>query len=87
MTKSLDGKRMGPLTAKALEMLMDCHERELLGQEPCDTYRTQTAKGLVMRGFFTSAMYTSKITSKTYMAFYVTEAGKEFLRNYAAKTG
>jgi hypothetical protein len=75
--------KMTPLTKNALEMLMDCHEREILQQEPCNTYLTQTARGLVIRGFFTSQMYTSPTTGKTYMAFYVTEAGKEYLEKYA----
>jgi hypothetical protein len=74
--------RMTPLTKKALEMLMDCHEREMLKHEPCSTYHTQTARGLVMRGLFNSRMFTSPTTGKTYMAFYVTEAGKEFLRKH-----
>ncbi len=73
---------MTPLNKNALEMLMDCHERELMGQEPCNTYKTQTARGLIIRNFFTSRMYTSPTTGKTYMAFYVTEAGKEYLHKY-----
>ena len=72
-------KKIKPLTPKMLEMLMDCHERELLSHEPCDSYITQTAKGLVSRGLFTSSMYTSPKSGKTYMAFYVTELGKKYL--------
>jgi hypothetical protein len=75
-------KKMKPLTNKMIEMLMDCHERELLKQEPCDTYTTQTAKGLVTRGLFTSAMYTSPTTGKRYMAFYVTALGVEYLQEF-----
>ncbi len=71
-----------PLTPKMIEMLMDCHEREILGLDPCDSYNTQTAKGLIARGFFTSGMYTSKTNGKRYMAFYVTESGKQYLRDY-----
>ena len=70
---------MKPLTPKMLEMLMDCHERELQSHEPCNTYLTQTAKGLVSRGLFTSEMYTSPKSGKRYMAFYVTGLGKKYL--------
>jgi hypothetical protein len=76
---------MKPLTEKMNEMLMDCHERELQTHEPCDTYLTQTAKGLVERGLFTSRMFTSPKTGKRYMAFYVTEAGAQYLIKYTSK--
>lgn len=70
------------LSPKMIEMLMDCHEREILGLEPCDSHNTQTGKGLIARGFFTSEMYTSKTSGKKYMAFFVTESGRQFLRDY-----
>lgn len=76
---------MKPLTPAMLEMLMDCHERELLFREPCDTYKTQSAKGLIQRGLFTSKMFTSSISKKTYMAFYVTQKGKDYLEWYTKK--
>lgn len=76
---------MKPLTEKMKELLMDCHERELQTQEPCNTYHTQTAKGLVERGLFTSRMYTSPNTGKRYMAFYVTEEGTKYLTKYTNK--
>jgi hypothetical protein len=76
---------MKPLTIKMIEMLMDCHERELQTKEPCDTYRTQSAKGLVSRGLFTSNMFKSPASQRSYMAFYITEKGKEYLNRYASK--
>lgn len=76
---------MKPLTNNMIEMLMDCHERELQTKEPCDTYHTQFAKGLVTRGLFTSRMYKSPTTKRTYMAFFITEKGKEYLKRYVAK--
>ena len=85
MNKKKIFSSMKPLTPAMLEMLMDCHERELLNLEPCDTYKTQSAKGLVMRGLFTSKMYTSPTTHRTYMAFYVTQKGKDFLNWYTNK--
>ena len=38
------------LTKRVEETLMDCHERELLGQDPCDTYNSKSTRGLYKRG-------------------------------------
>lgn len=60
-------------------MLMDCHEWKLLGLDPCDSHNSQTGRGFIARGFFTSEMYSSKKSGKKYMAFYVTNSGKSIL--------
>jgi hypothetical protein len=78
-------KPMLRLTSKMIEMLMDCHERELLNLEPCDINNTKIAKGLLTRGLFSAAMYQSKTTGKRYMALFVTTKGKEYLKTYAAE--
>jgi hypothetical protein len=75
---------MLPLTKNMIEMLMDCHERELLNQEPCDINNTRIAKGLLTRGLFTASMYRSKITGKSYMALFITPEGKEYLKAYTS---
>jgi hypothetical protein len=76
---------MLPLTKNMIEMLMDCHERELLNLEPCDINNTRIAKGLLTRGLFKASMYRNKTTGKNYMALFVTPKGKEYLKAYASK--
>jgi hypothetical protein len=63
------------------ETLMECHERELLGQEPCDTYNTRSTRGLYKRGLLASKFYMSK-TGRLKTVFYVTAAGKTYLKLY-----
>jgi hypothetical protein len=76
---------MKPLTPKMIEVLMDCHEKELLKHEPCGSYNTRYAKGLITRGFFEPLMYSSKVNGKKYMAFIVSKAGREYLAQYTSK--
>ena len=66
-----------PLTTKMVELLMDCHERELHQQAPYSIYYTQTAKGLVTRGLFYVKQYTEG--PKPYMGFYITQLGIDYL--------
>jgi len=64
-----------------IEVLMECHERELLHLEPCaGTAKTQNKKLLISRGLLEPRMYTSK-NGKLIMAYFITPAGKEYL-NY-----
>jgi hypothetical protein len=63
-----------------IEVLMDCHERELQHQEPCSgTARTQNKKLLITRGLLEAKMYTSKTSGRLIMAYFITPAGKEYL--------
>jgi hypothetical protein len=65
-----------------IEVLMDCHEKELLQQEPCaGTSRTQNKKMLIARGLLEAKMYANKTNGKIVMAFFITAAGKEYLNN------
>jgi hypothetical protein len=65
-----------------IEVLMDCHERELLGLEPCaGTAKTQNKKLLIARGLLEPKMHINKSTGKIIMAYFITAAGKEYL-NY-----
>lgn len=66
-----------PLTKKMKELLMDCHEREILHQAPYSIYYTQTAKGLVTRGLFYVKQYLA--SDKPYMGFYITQLGIDYL--------
>ena len=71
---------MKRLTSTMIELLMDCHERELLHQEPCSgTSRTQNKKLLISRGLLEAKMYTSKTSGKILMAYFITPAGKAYL--------
>ena len=73
---------MKRLTSTMIELLMDCHERELQNQEPCSgVSRTQNKKLLLSRGFLEAKMYTSKVSGKIYMAFFITATGKKYLKN------
>jgi hypothetical protein len=60
------------------EVLMDCHEREILKQEPCEVASTKHSKGLIERGF-AAAKYFTNAQGKKYMALVVTDLGKEYL--------
>jgi hypothetical protein len=72
-------KRLSP---PMLDVLMDCHEREMQQQEPCTgTSRTQSKKLLLSKGLLEARMYTSKANGKIYMAFFITQTGKEYLKN------
>ena len=68
------------LTAGMLEILMDCHEREMMRQPP-SSYPTQFAKGLIKRGFIIDLMYRNIRTNKEELAFVITKEGKDFLAN------
>lgn len=70
----------GRLTSAMLEILMDCHEREMMRQPP-SYYRTQFAKGLVKRGYVVDLMHLNEETGKEELAFVITAAGKDFLAN------
>ena len=63
-------------TPKMVELLMECHEREILKQEPLTSLMiTQATKGLVNRGFL-KAIPEAK---KPRLMFKITPEGKEYL--------
>jgi hypothetical protein len=69
------------LTAGMLEILMDCHEREMMRQPP-SYYRTQYVKGLIKRGYLSDIMHPSDTTGKMELAFIITDEGRNFLLNH-----
>ena len=77
-------KSVKRLTKGMEETLMDCHEREMLGQEPCDTFNAKSTKGLYERGLLASKFYMSK-TGRLKTVFYVTTAGKAYLTSLGKK--
>ena len=74
---------MKALTPAMIEMLMDCHERELQQQEPCSGIsKTQVTKGLLTRGLLRAGTFTNKMTGRTYLGYFITEPGKAYLAQY-----
>ena len=71
-------ERILPLTQHMIELLMDCHEKELMKQEPCDVGTTLYAGGLLARGLLEVKPYIT-IKGKKIMAMYVTDFGREYL--------
>ncbi len=67
-----------PLSNFMVEVLMDCHERELLRQEPFEAGSVKHAKGLFDRGLLNTKLHT-KENGKTFVAVYVTDLGTHCL--------
>ena len=72
------------LTKRMEETLMDCHERELLGQDPCDTYNSRSTRGLYERGLLATKPYVCA-DGKVKTVFYVTSLGKSVLKSLTDK--
>ena len=70
--------RILPLTQHMIELLMDCHEKELMQQEPCDVGSTHHAGGLLARGLLEVKRYITP-KGKQIMALFVTDLGREYL--------
>ena len=66
------------------ETLMDCHERELLGHDPCDTYNSRSTKGLYERGLLATKIFVGS-DGKRKTVFYVTPIGKNVLKSMTEK--
>jgi hypothetical protein len=69
-----------PLTARMIEILMDCHEKEMMNLEPCTVFTLHNAKGLIDRGMLSSKPYIT-VKGKKIIAFYVTQLGRTYLSN------
>ena len=61
------------------EMLMDCHERELMNLEPYDIGTLPHCTGLIQRGMLVPKPYITK-KGKQIMAGIVTIAGRRYLQ-------
>ena len=68
---------MKPITRLQEELLMECHERQLLKQEPLSTYHSRFAKGLVERGLIATERMVKN--EKPIEVFCITQKGIEFL--------
>ncbi len=71
---------MQPITATMLELLMDCHERELMNLEPHEVASTHYSSGLIRRGFVAIKPYITQ-QGKKYIAMYITNSGRSFLNS------
>jgi hypothetical protein len=67
-----------PLTSRMLEILMDCHERELMNLEPCEAGTVHFVTGLIDRGMLSTKTYVTN-SNKKIIAFYVTHTGRAYL--------
>ena len=68
-------------TAKMIETLMECHEREILQLEPCTSYNVSSTRGLYERGYFDCLNFIDK-KGKKQVGFRVTTLGKRLLEKY-----
>ena len=66
------------LTSNMQELLMDCHEKELMKQDPCDVGTTLYAGGLLSRGLLEVRPFITA-NGKRIMAMYVTDLGRQYL--------
>lgn len=72
-----------PLSKGMIETLMDCHEREILGQPLCDQ-QTKHIKGLWERKLIDMKKCFNE-QGKPYMGFCVTASGKQYLEKICNK--
>ncbi|MEO6455496.1 MAG: hypothetical protein ABIN97_15560 [Ginsengibacter sp.] len=77
-TKSESNKRVLPLTSRMIEILMDCHERELMNVEPCHSTNTKYIKGLIERGMVTTKLSVNG-NGKPIVTFCVTNVARSYL--------
>ena len=66
-----------------LELLTACHQRELQREAPCKGITNiKHTKGLVERGFLTASIQKDPVTGKSYMAFLITQSGRDYLAKH-----
>ena len=61
-----------------LDLLMDCHERELMHKEPCDIGTANHAEGLLRRRLLEAKQFITE-RGKQVMGLFVTDLGREYL--------
>lgn len=61
------------------ELLMDCHEREMLKSEPLLICSSPSSKGLLRRGLIEAREFEKN--GKKFYGFFITSIGIEFLEN------
>ncbi|HUS01705.1 MAG TPA: hypothetical protein VMY77_08260 [Chitinophagaceae bacterium] len=66
------------LTQHMLDLLIECHERELMQKAPCDIGNTSHAQGLLRRKLLDAKKFTTE-TGKQIMGLFVTDLGRKYL--------
>ena len=77
--KGIDEIEMRPLTATMIELLKESLQREIEKKPPLDTYYTRSTKGLFARGLICMEEY--NLNGKILMRFYITNKGRNYLKN------
>ena len=67
-------------TMQMIQLLMDCHERELMHLPAFEASTTCHAAGLIRRNFLNTAMCNCK--GKAYIGLRTTQDGRNFLEEY-----
>jgi hypothetical protein len=67
-----------PLTNRMIECLMECHERELMKQQPCEVTE-KGVKGLLSRQLVTTDFFVDP-NGKRYVCVIVTDKGRNYLK-------
>jgi len=70
-------KNMRPLTNRMTDILMDCHERELMNLPP-NRATMRYAAGLLKRKLLMSQVYKDS-RGKNIICLYTTQAGRDYL--------
>lgn len=73
-------KSIKPLTKIMVDVLLDCHEKEMMNEDPCDVGTTRSAKGLIERQLLTTKIFVTP-SGKQVMSLFLTELGHEYLEN------
>lgn len=63
-----------------LDLLTECHERELMHKAPCDFGNTSYAQGLLRRKLLEVKKFTTE-TGKQIMGLFVTDLGRKYLNS------
>ena len=71
-------KKIPRLTQHMLDLLMDCHERELMHKEPFDIGTAIHPEGLLRRRLLEAKTFTTE-TGKQMMGLFVTDLGHKYL--------
>ena len=61
-----------------IEILMDCHEKELMNLKPCNAGTVPYVRGLIDRGMLTTKSYVTE-KGKKFTGLYVTPLAKKLL--------
>ena len=78
-TKKNKSPKELPLSKSQMDLLMDCHEREILKLQPLIVTQINGAKKLIVNGYIEVRPFTSN--GKELMGLYITTRGRQSLNN------